>query len=261
MLRVSNLYKQYTVKDKKGKKTIVKAVDNVSFILQENKSYSLVGESGSGKSTLARLITYIERPTKGEIKFNCQYISKMSKKKLRMKRADFQIVMQDGQSSLDPRIRIYDSIAEPIRNFENINKKEEMQRVETLIKKVELPLEILDRLPHELSGGQQKRICIARAISVNPKFIVFDEAVSGLDVTVRKRILDLLLRLRDKTQSSYLFITHDIDVAMYMSKNIFIMKDGKIVEKIEDIKSFKNFTHDYSKTLIKSLLPKLPSNK
>lgn len=261
MLRVNNLCKQYIVKDKKGKKTIVKAVDNVSFILEENKSYSLVGESGSGKSTLARLITFIEKPTKGEIEIDFQDISKMSKKRLRMKRAEFQMVMQDGQSSLDPRIRIYDSIAEPIRNFENIDKKEERQRVKTLIAKTELPLEILERLPHELSGGQQKRVCIARAISINPKFIVFDEAVSGLDVTVRKNILNLLLRLRDKIQSSYLFITHDIDVAMYMSKNIFIMKDGEIVEQIKNIKSLKNFRHDYSKLLIKSLPPKLPSNK
>lgn len=243
MLRATNLYKQYTVKDMKGKKTIIEAVNNVSFVLEENKSYSLVGESGSEKSTLARLITYIEKPTRGEIKIDNQDISKMSKKDLRIKRAGVQMVMQNGQSSLDPRIKIYDSIAEP------------------LIRIVELPLEVLNRLPHELSGGQQKRVCIARAISINPKFIVFDEAVSGLDVTVRKKILDLLLKLRNEIKSTYLFITHDIDAALYMSKNIFTMKDGKIVEYIDNITSFKDFRHDYSRVLIKSLLPKSPANR
>ncbi len=258
MLKVKKLYKQYIKKDRKGKKTIINAVDSVSFNLEENKSYSLVGESGSGKSTLARLITYIEKPTKGKIEINDEDLSKMSKKILRMKRADFQMVMQDGQSSLDPRIKIYDSIAEPLRNFKKLHKNEEKSRVEELMKKVELPLELLDRRPYELSGGQQKRVCIARAISVDPKFIVFDEAVSGLDVTVRKKVLDLLLKLRKELKSSYLFITHDIDVAMYMSNNISIMKSGRIVEEIQDVKSFNDFKHAYSKMLIKSLPPKKP---
>lgn len=260
MLEVKELCKQYTGRDKKGRKTTIQAVDNVSFIVERNKSYALVGESGSGKSTLARLITHIEMSTSGQIKIDNKDMAKMGKRELRMKRADFQMVMQDGQSSLDPRIKIYDSIAEPIRNFSSVNKKEEKEKIENLIQKVELPLEVLNRFPHELSGGQQKRICIARAISVRPKFIIFDEAVSGLDVTVRKKILDLLLRLRNELKSTYFFITHDIDVAMYIAKNILVMKDGKIVEQIENIKSFSDFKHEYSQMLIKSLLPKLPSN-
>lgn len=261
MLRVENLSKHYFVRDKKGKKTRVKAVDNVSFVLEENRSYSLVGESGSGKSTLARLILYIEKPTGGQVKMDQLDLSAMSSRELRNKRADIQMVMQDGQSSLDPRLKIYDSIAEPLRNFIKLSKKEEKERVEALMSKVELPLEILDRFPHEISGGQQKRVCIARAISVKPKFIVFDEAVSGLDMTVRKKILDLLLRLRDEIQSSYLFITHDIDAAMYMSRNILIMKDGKIVEQVENISTLSEFKHDYSKVLIRSLPPRTPGHR
>ena len=261
MLSVKNLAKQYTCRDKKGRKTIVKAVDDVSFILEEKKSYSLVGESGSGKSTLARLLLYIEKPTRGQIKIDQLDLAKMNTRELRNKRADIQMVMQDGQSSLDPRLKIYDSVAEPLRNFLKISKKEEKRRVEALISKVELPLAVLDRLPHQLSGGQQKRVTIARAISINPKFIVFDEAVSGLDVTVRKKILDLLLRLRDESGSSYLFITHDIDVAMYMARNILIMKDGKIVEKLENISSLTEFKHDYSKVLIRSLPPRTPGHR
>ena len=185
----------------------------------------------------------------------------MNTRELRNKRADIQMVMQDGQSSLDPRLKIYDSIAEPLRNFLKISKREEKRRVEALISKVELPLAMLDRLPHQLSGGQQKRVTIARAISINPKFIVFDEAVSGLDVTVRKKILDLLLRLRDESASSYLFITHDIDVAMYMARNILIMKDGTIVEQLGNISSLTEFKHDYSKVLIRSLPPRTPGHR
>ncbi|WDV46503.1 dipeptide/oligopeptide/nickel ABC transporter ATP-binding protein [Clostridiaceae bacterium M8S5] len=261
MLSLKNVDKHYSRKDKKGKKTIIKAVENVSLTIRENKSYSLVGESGSGKSTLARLMAFIESPTKGQIMIDNQDLSKLNKEQLRLKRVDIQMVMQDGQSSLDPRVKIYDSIAEPIRNFEKTNKKDERLRVESLVNKVELSMDILDRLPHELSGGEQKRVCIARAISINPRLIIFDEAVSGLDVTVRKKVLNLLLKLRSEIKSSYLFITHDIDVALYMSKDISVMKDGKIVEKIENIKSLRDFKHDYSKILINALPPKVPRSK
>ena len=261
MLIVKNLTKRYTCRDKRGRKTIINAVDHVSFTLPEKKSYSLVGESGSGKSTLARLILYIEKPTSGQIKIDQLDLTKMKKSELRRKRVDIQMVMQDGQSSLDPRLKIYETIAEPLRNFLKISKKEERERVEALTSKVELPSAILDRLPHQLSGGQQKRVAIARAISLNPRFIVFDEAVSGLDVTVRKKILDLLLKLRDESESSYLFITHDIDVALYMSRNILIMQEGKVVEQLENISSLKEFKHDYSKVLIKSLPPRTPGHR
>ncbi|MCG8403493.1 MAG: dipeptide/oligopeptide/nickel ABC transporter ATP-binding protein [Firmicutes bacterium] len=258
MLNVENLFKQYIFRDPQGRKAVVKAVDNVSFSLEENQSYSLVGESGSGKSTLARLLMYLEKPTSGVIKIDGVNLAQMSKRELRNKRARWQMVMQDGQSSLDPKVKIYDSIAEPMRNFYKMTKNEEKQRIETLTNMVELPPEILGRLPHELSGGQQKRVSIARAISVKPRFIIFDEAVSGLDVTVRKKILDLLLRLRDEIRSAYLFITHDIDVALYMARNIMVMKDGRILERIENISTLEEFKHDYSKLLINSLPPRTP---
>lgn len=258
MLELDNVCKHYISKNKQGRKTILQAVNGVFMVFQENRTYALVGESGSGKSTLARLITCIEKPTKGQITMDGQMLSSMNRKQLRKKRADFQMVMQDGFSSLDPRMTIYNSIAEPIRNFEHMTKKEEQKRVEALMEKVELPLSMLKRLPHQLSGGQQKRVCIARAISINPRFIVFDEAVSGLDVTVRKKILDLLLALRKDMGSTYLFITHDLDVAVYMSRDIMVMKDGVIVEQIHQLKSFKDFQHDYSRMLIKALPPRVP---
>lgn len=261
MLCVNNLEKQYKFKDGKGIKSTVFAVNGVSLSLKQNTSYSLVGESGSGKSTLAKLVALVEHPTSGTIELDNQNLFDLCKKDLRMKRADFQMILQDGQSALDPMSKVYDSIAEPIQNFQKLNKRQVKQKVELLMRMVELPLELLDRLPHQLSGGQQKRVCIARAISIQPKFIIFDEAVSGLDVTVRKRILNLLIRLRKELKSTYLFITHDIDVAMYVSRDIFVMKDGKIVEHASKVRSLSDFKHEYSKQLIQSLPPASPYDR
>ncbi len=261
MLSVKNLSKKYNWKNENGKRVTVTAVNSVSFNIVENQTYSLVGESGSGKSTLARLIMRLEEPTAGDILLDNINLSKMSRQELRKKRAEFQMVMQDGQGSLNPQMTIYDIIVEPIKNFLSLSRTEEQRRVQELATQVELPLQVLSRLPHQLSGGQQKRVCIARAISINPRLIVFDEVASGLDTTIKKKVLDLLLRLRQQISSSYLFITHDIDVAVYMAKNIMVMKDGMIVESIEGLKSFADFQHEYSKMLIQFLPPKSPENR
>lgn len=193
MLKTKNLSRNYFMKDKSGNRTKVEAVKKVCLTFNENDSYGLVGESGSGKSTLAKLIMGLEKPTHGEIFMKNKNIASMSRREIRSLRTDFQMVLQDGCSALDPKMKIYNSIAEPIRNFEKLRLNKEKEKIKNLIEKVELSKEVLKRFPHELSGGQQKRVCIARAIAVDPKFIVFDEAVSGLDVTVRKKILDLLL--------------------------------------------------------------------
>lgn len=261
MIEITGLYRDYYVKNKRGKKMKVEAVKNVSILFKENNSYCLVGESGSGKSTLAKLIMGIEKPTKGEIVYKNKCLSTMSKGELRTIRSDIQMVFQDSYSALNPRMTIYNSMAEPIRNFEKLSSKEERTKVERLMDKVELSVGFLDKLPNQLSGGQQKRVCIARAIAANPKFIVFDESVSGLDVTVRKKILDLILKLRVDTESTYIFITHDIDVAFYMSDNIMVMKEGEIVEHINAIKSLDDFEHGYSKLLISSLPPRYPKRR
>lgn len=258
MLKVTDLCRDYYMKDKNGKRVKVEAVKHVCFTFAENSSYSLVGETGSGKSTLARLITGIEKPTYGEILLDNKDVAKLSRRQLRTDKRDIQMVLQDSCSALNPRMKIYDSIAEPIRNFEKLSKKEEREKIESLISEVGLSVESLKKLPHQLSGGQQKRVCIARAIAINPKFIVFDEAVSGLDVTVRKKILDLLLNLRSHIKSTYLFITHDIDAALYMSDHIAVMKDGEIVEYVNNIKSLSELNHEYSRMLVNSLPPANP---
>lgn len=259
MIELKQVSKQYTVKDRQGSKLKVNAVHQVSLALCYQKSYALVGESGSGKSTLARLIMGIEKPTNGEICLDGRNIGLMRSRELRLKRAEVQMVLQNAQSALDPRLSAYDSIAEPIRCLTKTDKSGERSKVFEFAEKVRLTSEQLRRLPHELSGGQQKRVCIARAMSVSPKFIVFDEAVSGLDVTVRKEILDLILQLKKDGIGAFLFITHDIDVALYMADQLFVMKDGSIVEWIENAASYDDFHHEYSRQLIQSLPPKSPN--
>lgn len=261
MIKITELHRDYYAKDKNGKKMKVEAVKDVSITFNENSSYCIVGESGSGKSTLAKLIMGIEKPTCGEIFYKNKSITNMSRRQMRTIRNEIQIVFQDSYSALDPRMTIYDSIAEPIKNFEKLSVKKEREKIEMLINEVELSVDFLNKLPSQLSGGQQKRVCIARAIAANPKFIIFDESVSGLDVTVRKKILDLILKLRRDTKSTYIFITHDIDVALYMSDNIAVMKEGKIVEHAKKIESLNDFKHDYSKMLIGSLPPRYPKQR
>jgi len=233
LIQLKNLSKRYITRDKHGRKIQVDALKQVSLTLNPHTSYALVGESGSGKSTLARMLVCIERPTSGEIWFDGQNVAAMRPKALRLKRTEIQMVLQNAQSSLDPRFRVYDSIAEPIRCLTQMDRSDERKRVLEIAEKVQLSSALLTRFPHELSGGQQKRVCIARAMSVFPKFIVFDESVSGLDVAVRKQILDLILHLnKEGWLSMFLFITHDIDAALYMTDNILVMKDGSIVEHL-----------------------------
>lgn len=257
MIQVKELSKRYTIREANGRKAILEAVRQVSFTLADGTGYALVGESGSGKSTLARMLAGIERPSGGEIWLGDRNLAALKGRALRLARADFQMVLQNSRSALDPRRTVYESMAEPIRCLMPLGKQKEREAILELAEKVQLPAVLLDRLPHELSGGQQQRVCIARALSVSPQFIIFDESVSGLDVTVRKQILDLILRLKREERCIFLFITHDIDVALYMAENIFVMKEGSIVEHIVHAGSYSDFTHEYSRTLIEALPPKI----
>jgi ABC-type glutathione transport system ATPase component len=259
LVEVINLYKQYETRDGRGNKRILEALKPTNLRFRERTGYSLVGESGSGKTTLARLLMGIEGPSGGEIWFGGENITHLRGKRLRLKRREFQMVTQNASGSLDPRLKIYNAIAEPLRCLTRAGRKAEGEKILDLAGKVRLSPDHLERLPHELSGGQQKRACIARALILSPRFIVFDEAVSGLDVTIRKQVLDLILRLfHEGLLNTFLFITHDIDVALYMAANIFVMKDGAVVEHIENAASYADFTHGYSKLLIESLPPRLP---
>lgn len=258
MLTARNLCKYYRVKDQYGVSQEVRAVDGVSFTLKENFNYALIGESGSGKSTLAKILMGIERASSGELWFDNTNMMAIKRKELQKLRARFQMVLQNSQSALDPRRTVYESIAEPIRCLTAYDRQMERRIILDTADKVHLSQSLLSRLPHELSGGQQQRACIARALSVSPKFIVFDESVSGLDVTVRKQILDLILHLKQDEGSCFLFITHDIDVALYLTQHILVMKEGKVVEQLDRAVSYDDFQHEYSRKLIEALLPKSP---
>lgn len=230
MLEAKNVSKIYKVRDKSGREKIIYSVNGVDIKL-ENRDFSvLVGESGSGKSTLSRLLMGLIQPTSGEILLDGDVVTPGKRRKPREIYKKLQLVLQDSRSALDPRFTVYQSIGEPMRNLLGLSGAEEKQRILWLMEKMELPEELLTRKPYELSGGQQKRVCIARALAAEPEVIIFDEAVTGLDVIVRKRILDLLKQIHREQEISFLFITHDMDVAYYLAKKIFVMNQGKIVE-------------------------------
>lgn len=247
MLIAEHLAKEYTVKQK-SKKTHFHAVKPVSLTLHNAERYALVGESGSGKTTLARMLAGIVMPTGGSVLLDGQDI--FSDKNRRAVYKKLQIVFQDAESSLNPQMSVYDLIAEPLRNLLDISRAEEKDRVCKLMKRMGLLPQLCKRKPRELSGGQQKRVSIARAIGVQPEIILFDEAFSGLDVIVRKDILELLDDLHKELGCTYLMITHDIDVALYIADTIFVMKEGEIVERAQYKGNTNCFTHEYSRLLL-----------
>lgn len=248
MLTAEDVSKEYMVRDK-GKKVKLHAVKPVSLELQNGGLYALVGESGSGKTTLARMLAGIVRPTGGNISLDGQNI--FHAKDRRDIYRKLQIVFQDAESSLNPQMTVYDLIAEPLRNLLKLPRDEEEHRVHELIARMGLPPEYCRRRPRELSGGQQKRVSIARAIGAKPEILIFDEALSGLDVIVRKQTLELLDELHSELKCTYLMITHDIDVALYMADTIFVMKDGEIVERARYKGDVNCFTHEYSRLLLR----------
>lgn len=221
MIKVNNLSKEF---HGQGTNNELLAVDHVDFIIQDGSFCALVGESGSGKSTLAQLMCGLLVPSSGEVLFEGKNISLCRGKQKQVLRSKIQLILQDGKGAMDPRFTVYQIIAEPIRNFRKLTKKEEEREINDLLAMMELPEEIKLRKAHELSGGQQKRVCIARALAAQPDVLIFDEAVSGLDVLVRKHILDLLKRLHQERKMTCFFITHDLDVALYLADRVMVMR-------------------------------------
>lgn len=236
-------------------------LNNISLTINEGECHSLVGESGCGKSTLSRLILGLEKADNGQILFYGRNIHQKDKQFTRMLKKNMQIVFQDSFSSLNPRMLVQDIIAEPLRNFQKMSSREEKKKIVICLEKVGLTAADMKKYPHQFSGGQQQRINIARAISTNPKFIIFDEAVSSLDATIKKQIIDLLDALKKEMNCSYLFISHDIEIAWKIADNISVMKKGNIVETRENVQSLKEFSHPYSIELIECILPVHPRFK
>jgi peptide/nickel transport system ATP-binding protein len=213
-----------------GAKGEVRAVDNVSLDIQQGETLGLVGESGSGKSTLGRLILRLIEPTSGSIRFEDRELTHASRSQMRSLRRNMQVIFQDPFGSLDPRFRVEDVIAEPMIIHEPLSREARRRRVNELLRAVGLDESALRRFPHEFSGGQRQRIGIARALALRPKFIVADEPVSALDVSVGAQIVNLLAQLQREFGLTYLFISHSMPVVRYLATRIAVMYRGKILE-------------------------------
>lgn len=254
LLKVEGLKKYFP----RGNK-VLKAVDDVSFTLQSGEILGLVGESGSGKSTLGRTILRLHEPDGGRVFFEGENLSKLSKEALRRKRRDMQIIFQDPLASLNPQMSIGRAVEDPLIIHQIGSAKERKKRVAELLEIVDLGQEFMNAFPYEFSGGQQQRVGIARALALNPKFIVCDEPVSALDVSIQAQVIALLVELREKFKLTYLFIAHDLGVIRYISDRIAVMYLGQIVQLGPKDEVFTNPVHPYTQALISSV-PKIPRN-
>ena len=233
--------------------SVVKAVDNVSFTIDEGEMFGLVGESGSGKSTTGRCILRLIEPTSGEVLFRGANVLQFSSERMRAARRDMQIVFQDPYSSLNPRMRVGEIVEEPLVIHKLGTSAERRARVSELFQLVGLDPGYVERYPHEFSGGQRQRIGIARALALNPALVIADEAVSALDVSIQAQVVKLLLDLKARLRLTYLFIAHDLRLVEHICTRVAVMYLGKIVELGETSALFANPTHPYTKALLSAI--------
>ena len=248
LLSVENLQVQFQTK-----KGINTAVDGVSFSVEKGRILGIVGESGCGKSTLGRTILRLIPATEGQVMYNGEDILTYDKKKMWEMRRKLQIIFQDPYSSLNPRMTVYDLISAPLEVYKVGTKEERREMVEEILQEVGLDKQYLNRFPHEFSGGQRQRIGIARALILNPEFVVCDEAVSALDVSVRAQVLNLMRNMQQKKNLTYLFISHDLSVVRHISDRIAVMYLGSVVEVAEKAQLYSNPMHPYTKALLSAI--------
>ena len=230
----------------------IRALNGVSFTIGAGETLGVVGESGCGKSTLARCLLRLLHPSSGKILFAGQDLLGLSDEEMRQMRQRMQIVLQNPFSSLNPRLNGFELVTEPLRTHREMARKEMMDRVVSLLAEVGLSAEFLARHPHQLSGGQAQRIALARALALNPEFIILDEPTSALDVSVQAQIINLLIRLQRQRGLTYLFITHDLSVVQHIADRIAVMYLGKIVEETSSETLFANPQHPYTQALLSS---------
>ena len=231
----------------------VKAVDDISFFIRKGETLGLVGESGCGKTTTGRSILKLEEPTSGTVIFDGKNLIEMEGEELRRMRSQMQPIFQDPFASLNPRMNVGDIIGEPLEVHNLAKGKELRDKVNDLLEKVGLAPEMAERYPHEFSGGQRQRIGIARALSASPSFIVCDEAVSALDVSIQGQIIKLLIKLREELNLTYLFISHDLSVVRHISDRVAVMYLGKIVEITTSDQIYSNPKHPYTISLLSAV--------
>lgn len=253
VLEARALVKEFPVgKDLLGRpRELVHAVNGVSFVLERGMTLAIVGESGCGKSTVGRVLLGLTPPTAGEVVLNGRRVDNVREAERRAVRSQLQVVFQDPFSSLNPRMRIGAILAEPLVNFRQARSAAEARaKAESLLRKVSLPVEALDRFPHEFSGGQRQRIGIARALAGRPDVIICDEAVSALDVSIQAQIINLLMDLQEELGLSLLFISHDLAVVEHMAHDVAVMYLGKIVEHASRSDLFRAPRHPYTRALL-----------
>ena len=256
ILRIQNLKKYF-----RGKRVSlfskehlwVQAVDGISFTIEQGTTFGLVGESGCGKSTTGKVILRVLQPTSGEVLFSGRNINKLKGKAFRAFRRRIHAVYQDPYASLNPRMRVDHIIGEPLSTHHVLSGKKKQNRVEQLLDKVGLTVEQGRRYPHEFSGGQRQRISIARALALNPSFIVLDEPVSALDVSIQAQILNLLADLQDEFHLTYLFVSHDLSIVEHICDHVAVMYLGKIVEQATTSRLFSSPIHPYTRALLSAV--------
>jgi len=263
LVKVENLKKYYTITAGLLARQVaeVKAVDGVSFHITEGETLGLVGESGCGKSTLGKTILRLEEPTAGKVFYRGDDILKLDKKRLKALRKEAQMIFQDPQSSLDPRMTVGDSVGEALLIHGMKREADRIEKAAELLRRVGLEPEHAARYPHELSGGQKQRVGIARALAVEPRLIVADEPVSALDVSVQAQILNLLMDLQDEFGLAYLFIAHDLAVMGHVSNRIAVMYLGQIVELADRAEIFSRPLHPYTEALLSAATAPDPHQK
>jgi len=263
LLKVKGLKQYFPIKGGFLGRTVnhVKAVDDISFTVHEGETVSIVGESGCGKSTTGRAILRLDEPTSGEVVFNGEDLLSLSKSEMRKKRKELQIIFQDPYASINPRQTVAQILEEALEIQNIVPKAERRSRAIELLETVGLKAWQVDRYPHEFSGGQRQRIGIARALSVNPKLVICDEAVSALDVSIQAQVLNLLKKLQREFNLTYLFISHDLGVVRHISDRIIVMYLGRIVEIADKKSLFDNQQHPYTKALLSAIPVVDPTKK
>lgn len=255
LLEIKDLKVHYPIRGGFFNKVIdhVYAVDGVDMVIEQGKTYGLIGESGSGKTTIGKTIVGLEKATGGQILYNGKNILDPKVRKELKYNQDVQMIFQDSMSSLDPKKRVLDIIAEPIRNFDNLDEKQEIEKIYELLNIVGMPKDSIYKYPHEFSGGQRQRIGVARAIACKPKLIIADEPVSALDLSVQAQVLNYLKNIQKDLNLSYIFISHDLGVIKHMCDYIYIMHRGRFTETGNKEDIYTNPQHIYTKRLISSI--------
>ena len=256
LLEVQKVKKEFvTSKSLTGKPLkIVHAVDSVDLTIYEGETIGVVGESGCGKSTLGRCILQLIRPTAGNVLYRGEDITKLNKEQMRQMRRKMQLIFQDPYASLNPRMTVLELIMAPLEAFGIGTMEERVQRVKEIMELVGMPENMMNRYPHEFSGGQRQRIVIARALVLNPEFVVCDEPVSALDVSVRAQVLNLIQELKKKKHLTYMFISHDLNVVHHMCHRVIVMYLGRIVEMADVDELYDHPCHPYTRMLFDSIL-------